>query len=531
MKIHYPLYGYCPNCEEPLGWIGGDIFCYKCSDFKKLEKIKAISQYKDKLDKIRISFRNGIDNGHINRYFYNYLTYGEAIFGTEEKEYLTLSSERIKTVGFINFKKFVIGTLGIKWILEDLNFISKTSENYQDTIFSLPQEWIIYFQRLIYLENDLGNIIIDSNNNEKFYYHEKLKFYLNSLNQFGLLNPNEIKHEKYNEIKQEILEKEIDSKYVEEFAKIHLPLYFVCITYAQYPNMNDRIFSFEDILYNPIVIDYLGYIIDEYKDKRARSPEEWSKENPYFLSIDFNQLKSDIPKIFWNNTLASHIIASQYNPMSFPLLIEYQSKIIITPTRLKIAREMMFEKLLHNLISAYLSIVYENEFQQKILDKLEENNCIVKDPVNNDYWIYISDKKNATFEFDIMAVYNNYILAIECKSFHPTAFYHLTDAINRREVRVKHYNKQFKEIIQTWFIKNLKNKSKSGYISINCRSKEIGAKKTKKYTLNLEDRFKSIEDKQIIGLFVTQYKEYFKGYPEIFQIHYEDLEDFLNNLN
>lgn len=192
---------------------------------------------------------------------------------------------------------------------------------------------------------------------------------------------------------------------------------------------------------------------------------------------------------------------------------------------------MMFEKFLHNSISAYLSIVYENEFQQKILDKLEENNCIVKNPVNNDYWIYISDKKNATFEFDIMAVYNNYILAIECKSFHPTAFYHLTDAINRREERVKNYNNQFKEKIQPWFIKNLKNKSKSGYININCRSKEIGAIKTKKYTLNLEDRFENIEDKQIIGLFVTQYKEYFKGYLEIFQIHYEDLEDFLNNLN
>ena len=268
------------------------------------------------------------------------------------------------------------------------------------------------------------------------------------MNQFGLLNPNDINHQKYNEIKQELLEKEEDSDYVKEFVNLHLPLYFVCMCYAQYPNMHDRIFSFEDILYNPIVIDYLGYIIDEYKDKRAKSPEERSKEKPYFLNIDFNQLKSDIPKIHWNNMLYSHIVASQHNPLSYPLLIDYKNKILITPTRLKIAREMMFEKLLHDTVIGYLSVVYENEFQQKFLDLLEDNSCIVKDPVNNNYWIYISDKKNATFEFDIMAIYKDYILAIECKSFHPTAFYHLNEAISRRKERVKHYNKQFIEKIQ-----------------------------------------------------------------------------------
>lgn len=97
--------------------------------------------------------------------------------------------------------------------------------------------------------------------------------------------------------------------------------------------------------------------------------------------------------------------------MSFPLLIEYQNKIFITPTRLKIAREMMFEKLLHDPISAYLSIVYEREFQQKTLDILEVNNCIVKDPINNDYWIYIR----------------------KCKLFHP--FLSLIDVI----FKILHY--------------------------------------------------------------------------------------------
>lgn len=533
MKSQDFHYGYCVKCQEPLGFFGGEseeTFCYNCSNYKKLENEKAISYYKEELNKIRLEFRNGINNGHIDRYFANYLTFGEAILGTEEKEYLTISSERIDTVGFINFNSFVLANIGIKWILEDLNYISGTSEDYQDSIFALPKKWIIYLQRLIYLENELGFVLIDDNTYEKFYYLERLKFNFESLNQFGLINPEEIDTDKFKEIKEDLLEKEKDPDYVKQFVNLHLPLYFVCMAYVQYPKMTDRIFSFKDILYSPILIDYIGYIIEKYKDKRAKSPEEWSKENPYFLNIEFDQLKSDIPEIKWDNILYSHVVSSQTNPLSYPLLIEYKGKIVITPTRLKLAREMMFERLYHDTFHNYLSIIYESEFQWKILALLEEYGCNVKDPVSKDYWIYISDKKNNTFEFDIMATFKNYIIIIECKSFHPTAFYHLKDAVFRREERVKHFHKQFIDKIKNWIKNNLKKESKGGYVSINCRKREIGEKSTQKFTINFEEQFRDIKDELIVSLFITQYKEFFKGYPEIFQIFYEDLEKFLKNL-
>ena len=282
------------------------------------------------------------------------------------------------------------------------------------------------------------------------------------------------------------------------------------MSYVQYPNLSDRIFSFEDILYFPIVIDYIGLIIDKYKDKRARSPEEWSRENPYFLNIDFNQIKRDISEIEWNDHLYYHIVASQHNLLSYPLLIEYKNKIIVSPTRLKLAREMMFERLIHNTISGYLSIIYENQFQKEVLDILNESDCIIIDPINNDYWIYISDKKRSTFEFDIMALFKKYILIIECKSFHPTAFYHLKDAVSRREERVEHFYEQYPKKIKHWIINNLKKKSKGEFIRINCRTKEIGSKKTKKFNINFPKEFNGIDENYIIGLYITQYKECFK---------------------
>ncbi|MBN1800789.1 MAG: hypothetical protein JW891_04740 [Candidatus Lokiarchaeota archaeon] len=365
--------------------------------------------------------------------------------------------------------------------------------------------------------------------NERFYYFEKLEFYFNSLNQFGMFDPTKLDKKENIEIIKELLKKEKNSEYAKQMAFIHIPLFFVCMAYQQYPNAEDRIFSFEDILYDPIVIDYLGYIYNQYKDKRARSPKEWSHDNPCFLYIDFNNLKKDIPKIEWNQMLKTHIISSQYNSMSFPLLIEYKGKILIAPTRLKIAREMIYERLLHNFIHSHLSIVSENDFQKKILDILEKNNCMVRDPLTNKYWIYISDKKKATFEFDILAVFNNYILVIECKAFHPTAFYHLLPTVEGRRKKVQYYSEQFKKKIHPWFCENLK-KSRLGHINIVCRSRDIGATKTKQFTLNLEDRIKYIDHKQIIGLFITQHKEYFKGYSNIFQIHYKDIEDFLDHL-
>ncbi len=163
------LYGYCSDCGEPLGHFEGcskQIFCYKCTSFTKLDDNNAITYYENELDKIRMEFRRGLVNGDINRYFANYLEFGEAILKTEDKEYLVIGSDKIDSVSSIDFNNFVIANIGTKWILEDLNYIYKFGIDYQEEISTLPKKWLIYFQRLVYLENNLGFIIIDKNKNK-----------------------------------------------------------------------------------------------------------------------------------------------------------------------------------------------------------------------------------------------------------------------------------------------------------------------------------------------------------------------------
>ena len=534
MNLRQFFYGLCKYCNQPLGSFEDEkdkIICYQCEGYRRMDLSKALTLYDAKLNELRIQFRNNVKNCDIIHYLKNYVEWGEALVHTDEEDFLTLSSINIKSVGGIDFSRFVFSNFGIKWILEDLLLFNKVTDDYKNEIFLIPLKWLDHFKKKIYLENDLGYLILDKENNERFYFFEKLGFYFNSLHQFGLVNPKTINPDDFKKIKKEILKKEEDANYTKEFVNIHLPLYFVCLSYLQYPNINDRVFSFKDIVYHPIIIDYLGLIINEYKDQRARNQREWSKSNPYFKLLTIDQLKQDIPSINWTRNLENHIITSKFNPMSFPMLINVQNDhLIITPTRLKIALEMMFEQFAHKEISNLLSIIYERAFLKEVIDKLEEISCVIKDPVTSNYWINISDKKSSTFEFDILAFKNNNIFVIEAKSFHPSAFYYLKDAVNRREERVKHFQKQFTEKIKLWLINNLSTHDHEKFIKIKGRSKNLNANKYKKVIINFPRFFNDLKEINIIGLFVTQYKEFFKGYPNIDQIYFDDLQSYIDVL-
>ncbi|MHA1232612.1 MAG: hypothetical protein ACTSPQ_18425 [Candidatus Helarchaeota archaeon] len=533
MVLKQKFYGICEICHEPLGFVENDldnVFCYNCSGYEKRDISESISFYNNRLNELRILFRNEIIKSNIWRYFFNYIEFGEAIVSSEEEDYLTLYSKPYDSYRLINFKQFVVANIGIKWILEDLLFFERKTDDYQDEICIIPLKWLLLFQKKIYLENNLGFLILDKKNTEKFYFFEKLNFYHDSLKQFGLI-PRVIDSNEFQEIKNDLLKKEKNLEYVRELVNIHLPIYFVCMAYLQYPNIEDRIFSFEDILYTPKLIDYIGIIIDTYKNQVARNQNERNNGRYYFKIIPLNQLKKDTSKIKWTNNLENHIITSKFNPMSFPMLINIEgNSIIITPTRLKIAREMMFERFSHNIIHKFLSIKSERMFLKEILNKLKSLNCIFKDPKNNKIWINISDKKRSTFEFDVLAIFNKNIFIIESKSFHPSPFYYLKNAVYQRKERVAHFNKQFTKKIKPWILKHLQENNNGNYIRIKCRIKNIDKHKSEKCEINIPKLFNNIADVNIIGLFITQYKEYFLGFPQIYQIYIDDLQSFISGL-
>ena len=525
--------GFCEVCGEPLGEIisnKGILFCYKCAGYKKLDIEFCINQCDQELKKLRKLFHEGIINGDVDRYFRNYLTSGEALYNSEEKKDYAYISHPIKKAVSLNFINFVISNVAIKWILEDLNFKTQQSDEYSNDTFTIPLRWLQFFKRMIYMRNNLGFFIEDKLGPRQFYYFQILDFYNDSLNQFGLIEPNRIDPVKFNSILEDLLAKESDPNYVKEFINFDLPLIFVCMSYLQYPNMEDRIFTFQDIIYDIKIIQYIADIYSYYNDKRASSPEECNSGGTYYIIKSFKELKKDFPQIIWDDLLYYHIISSQSNPMSFPLLIEYKGTIAITPTRLKIAYELMFEAFVHNAISNRLSKAYENTFQEKVLEILRKNNFLVIDPINAEKWTNIIDKKKNTFEFDILGIYQDYIFIVECKSFHPSAFYRLSEARLRRKCQLDHFKTQFNNKIKPWLISKLKTKPKNEYIAIKSRKWYQTDNKYKPYIIKIPKEFYNIGEKKLIGLYITQLNECFKDNSEIIQIYCEEIEEFINSI-
>lgn len=285
--------GICEVCGEPLGEIQedrGTFFCYKCAGFNKLDINSKIDQVNEKLLLLRENFKKSVLNGHTDKYFCNYLTLGEAIFNTESMEYCAQLPDSNEEVVHINFLFFVIANIALKWILEDLNLKTNDSNIYSREIFGIPIEWQSEFLKKIYLKNGLG-FFIKKDDKEVFYFTQKLDFYHQSLNPFGLIEPNQIPEEKKTEIITILLEKEKDENYIQRIINFDLPLIFVCMSYLQYPNREDKIFTFEDVLFDPSVIQIISDIHSYYKDKRPTIPEECEDDEKYFIVKKISKIR------------------------------------------------------------------------------------------------------------------------------------------------------------------------------------------------------------------------------------------------
>ena len=190
--------------------------------------------------------------------------------------------------------------------------------------------------------------------------------------------------------------------------------------------------------------------------------------------------------------------------MSFPLLVEFGNEIYITPTRLKIAIRLMKQNLIHQHESNFLSRKFEIEFQNNVLSILKTKGIIVEDPLENIKLINLKDKKNNTFEFDILGYDEHTIFVVECKSFHPHPFYMLKISRERRKTNLVRFVSQFSDKIKPWLINELKKNATNGRIIIQCYQDDIHTKKGRIFQFSLPERFKNIPSEKIKAIYITQ---------------------------
>ncbi len=264
--------------------------------------------------------------------------------------------------------------------------------------------------------------------------------------------------------------------------------------------------------FTEIILGLLESIYSFYENKRSTSKDNISKDGFVVvrelnkLTEDINQGKLLIPPF------QEYIISSSQNYHHYPFIIEYNGNFIISPSRLWIGYRLLHYALHKNKINDELAKKYEEDSMLETEKSLKKNGVVI---IGKE----IKPRKQGDFEIDFIGYYNEFILIIECKSFHPSPFFMMRK--NRR------YNDQFKDKldriakIKAWIFDKLNIiRQKRGEISIyvyddyNKKPSEI------KFPM----KYHKIDQSKIIYLYITQIKEYHEeNRDNIIQVWYGDL--------
>ncbi|KKN31891.1 hypothetical protein LCGC14_0819350 [marine sediment metagenome] len=520
---------FCNQCGEPLGFIlNYEFFCYNCSIYKKLEIKKCLNRCETELTNLREQFRNTIVNENIERHFYNFMNMSELAckFHSSPDPY-ELNSKIGRAFVYLDISKFVVTSIGLNWILEDLNYIgTELPALYSEIPLEILKNWLILFRKKIFLENGLGFYIKNEIDNYFFYYTKEWVSYGKSLSQFGFIEPEfllddlDLIHGSLDQMEKI----EQDKEGLKKFVKKDFSLRLISALYDVYPNRTDRLFSFDDILYDDTgMIPYaLQRIYNYYDDKRSHDLDEFKNTGkPLFFKTNYLSLTQNIPELPWFDRMFNSLfLTSQFNPTSFPMLIKIKQNVYILPYRTRLAHIFMNEKLNHMKSHGELSKQYELRFQNLVMNILSRNGVKIQDPISNIDRINIIEKKKNTFEIDILATLEDKILIIECKSIRMAPFYNLIPYRIERENQFLHFSDQFLNRIRPWIYENLRNTSESKVIEIICRQRYKD-----KIILSFPQGYHNLRKENIIGLYITQLNEKFKTKSNIMQIYFQDLKE------
>ena len=382
---------FCEYCGEHLGFIKNyDFFCYKCCNYKKIDEDICINECEIKLVKLREKFRRVIVNENIERHLYTFMNISEfscKFHSSPSQNNLNLKIKR--EFVYLNIYNLVVTTIGLNWIMEDLNHYSnKLSSLYSELPLQILKDWINLFRKKIFLENELGFFIENETGIIYYYYTKTWVLYEKSLSQFGFVEPEYISddldllHGSLDQMKKFEKDKDILKKFVEKDFSLRL----ISSLYDVYPDRFNKLFSFEDILYDDSgMIPYaLQRIYNYFDTKRSHDFEEVRNSGkPLFIKTSYTDLIQSIPELPWFDKIFNLLlISSQFNPVSFPFLIKLKEDVYILPYRTRLAYIFMNEKLNHLKNHNELSKQNELRFKNLVSDILSRNGNEIKNPTS-----------------------------------------------------------------------------------------------------------------------------------------------------
>lgn len=540
--------GICEVCESPKGHFGIDekCLCYKCNGYEILKREEAKILIQRSKRRLREEFKKIAIKSDIFYCLKLFLSIGETYF-VDDKNDISIKPnvQNKESILIIDPRRIAIANMGVKWLLEDSlehsQEIMPLNATYCTNIMTLLRTWLDWNrkEKLSDIRYHLG-FFVSKDDKTSFYYTVQYDFYLESLKKFNITDPSE---EFSNELIENVLKLHRDlfqnPDKLKKYVRDEYPVILSTVLNSYYTDDIIRPFSFDDLMdknnkkmlnflskCNPdlrellkekkrkfpeLILALLEELFSFYDNKRSTSKENIT-EDGFVVVRDLNKLTEDINQgRLLIPPFQESIISSTYNYHNYPFIIEYNRNFIISPSRLWIGYRLLHYALQKDRINDELARKYEKESMIEIEKRLKKHRVVI---VSKE--IHTSKKG---IELDLIGYYNEYILIIECKSFHPSPFFMMRK--NRR------YNDQFRKKlknikkIKKWMFKKLNdthpNKGKVRFFGYD-------AKKKRPSELVFPMRYHRIDQNNILYLYITQIKEYHEeNRGDLFQVWYGDL--------
>ena len=540
--------GICKVCGSPKGHFGIDdnCICYKCNGYELVNREEAIFLIQRSKRRLREEFKKMAIKADIFYCLKLFLSIGETFFINEKNGFsIKPDLQNKESILIIDPKRIAITNIGVKWLLEDsLVHLQETvpwNANYCTNMMNLVKTWLDWNrkEKLSDIRYHLGFFVLKYNKTS-FYYTQQYDYYLESLEKFNITEPSE-------EFSEEIIENVLklhrdlfqNPDKLRKYVMDEYPAIISTVLNSYYTDAVIRPFSFDDLLdkdnkkmlkflsqCNPdlreflkekkrkfpeLILALLEHLFSFYDNKRSTSEENITKDG-FVVVRDLKEITDDInQERLLIPPFQDSIISSTRNYHNYPFIIEYNRNFIISPSRLWIGYRLLHYAFQKDRINNDLARKYEKESMIEIENRLKKHGVVI---IGKE--IHTSKKG---IELDLIGYYNEYVLIIECKSFHPSPFFMMRK--NRR------YNDQFRkklknvERIKKWMRKNLNdthpNKGKLriyGYDAKNKKSSE----------LIFPMKYHKIDKSKILYLYITQIKEYHEeDRGDIIQVWYGDL--------
>ena len=540
--------GFCKVCGSPKGHFGIDdkCICYKCDGYELLSYEEANILIQRRKRRLREEFRKIAITADIFYCLKLFLSIGETIFINEKNGFsIKPDSQNKENILIIDPRRIAIANIGVKWLLENsLVHLQETipwNANYCTNMMNLVRTWLDWNrkEKLSDKRYHLG-FFVSKDNKTSFYYTQQYDFYLESLEKFNITEPTE-------EFSEEMIENVLklhgdlfqNPEKLRKYVRDEYPAIISTVLNSYYTDDVIRPFSFDDLLdknhkkmldflskCNPdlreflkkrkrrfpeLILDLLEELFSFYDNKRANSEETITKDGFVVvrdlksITDDINQGRLLIPPF------QDSIISSIRNYHNYPFIIEYNRNFIISPSRLWIGYRLLHYALHKDRINNDLARKYEKESMIEIENRLKKHGVII---IGKE--IHTSKKG---IELDLIGYYKEYVLIIECKSFHPSPFFMMRK--NRR------YNDQFRrklkniEKIKRWMFEKMSdihpNKGKLRIFGYDTKIK-------KPSELIFPIKYHKIDKSKILYLYITQIKEYYEeNRGDIIQVWYGDI--------